>query len=46
MLGELVYTKTITSEKTEVNMNSFPNGIYLFQLNTDKGLKTKKVVKQ
>jgi len=42
MIGEIIYSSTITSHSTILNLN-VPNGIYFLRLKTEQGVTTKKV---
>lgn len=44
-LGQTLFVSTLNSTQHEISLSEFSNGIYYFQLITDKGTITKKVVK-
>lgn len=44
MLGEKIYSSQINSDKTEIDLSKAPQGIYLVQIKTDKGVATKKLI--
>ncbi|MCW4469771.1 Ig-like domain-containing protein [Flavobacterium sp. MFBS3-15] len=46
MLGQLVLSKTINSDKGQIDMGTFPAGNYIVKIGTDKGFKKVKVIKR
>lgn len=44
-LGDVVYTTNPKSEKTEIDISSFPKGMYLIQVQTESSSMMKKVIK-
>jgi len=45
-LGELVYSVKVENEKTEINLNNQPKGIYFICIKSDNGTEVKKLIKQ
>jgi serine protease AprX len=45
-IGGLVKTIAITSDQTNVDMSSYPSGIYFVKVNTRQGSSTQKIVKE
>ncbi len=46
MLGDLVYQNVIGSESFEINMSSYPIGVYLLVVNGDNGIYKQSIVKK
>ena len=49
LTGKKIFSKEIQSDETqtyELDLNPYPNGIYIFQLLTDKGIFSSKLIKQ
>lgn len=44
--GRLLQTQIINEIQTELNISSKPNGIYFIKINTDRGTKVEKLVKE
>ncbi len=44
-IGQVIWTGKVSNTQIEINLTNLPFGIYYFQLATEKGLHTKKVVK-
>jgi len=44
--GQLIKTITTTSTKTNVDVSEFPNGVYIVEVKTEKGVAVRKFVKE
>lgn len=44
-LGQVIYNNTITSIKEELDASNFPAGIYYVRIHNEKGIGTKKIIK-
>ncbi len=45
-LGELVFTKQVTTEKTVIDMQQLPTGMYILQVRSESGISNVRVVKE
>jgi hypothetical protein len=46
VLGEKVYSETISGARAEINIKNIPTGIYFVNVQTENGSMTKKIIKQ
>ena len=44
IFGEKIYSSTVNSNKSEIDLSSQPNGIYFIQLKTENGIANKKII--
>ena len=44
VLGQIIFTSKITNRKTEINIRTYPKGVYFIQIQTEKGIMRKKFV--
>jgi hypothetical protein len=46
VVGNLVFEKSITANKATVDISSFPCGVYVVEVRTDRGIEVRKFVKE
>jgi hypothetical protein len=44
--GQLIQTITTRGNKTNIDISSFPNGVYIVEMKTDEGIVVRKIVKE
>jgi hypothetical protein len=46
LLGSLIYSTTIATQKTKIDVSEFTNGVYIIEINCDQILSRQKFIKE